>query len=59
MKLISKSELFNKSSRALEGMSEEIRKDLGDCEQRRRRDHAALATIRTVQAQRRIQRPNL
>jgi len=59
MKLISKSELFNKSSRALEGMSEEIRKDLGNCEQRRRRDHAALVTIRTVQGHRRTQRPNL
>ena len=59
MKLISKSELFNKTSRELESMSEEIRRDLGNCEQERRRDYAALEDIRKVRGQRRTLRPNL
>jgi hypothetical protein len=51
--------LQHRSNRELEGMKAEIRKDLGSCEHRRRRDQAALADIRTVQGQRRITRPNL
>ena len=59
MKLISKADLHKKTDRELAGMKDEIRKDIGNCEQRRRRDQAALTAIRTVQAQRRILRPNL
>lgn len=51
--------LQHRSNRELEGMKAEVRKDLGACEQRRRRDQAALAGIRTVQGQRRMLRPNL
>jgi len=51
--------LQHRSNRELEGMKAEIRKDLGSCEQRRRRDQAALGQIRTVQGQRRSLRPNL
>jgi hypothetical protein len=40
----------------LEGMKNDIRKDLGACEQRRRRDQSALSSIRTVQALRRVRR---
>lgn len=59
MKLISKADLYKKTDRELAGMKDEIRKDIGNCEQRRRRNQAALAAVRTVQAQRRIMRPNL
>jgi hypothetical protein len=33
--------------------------DLGACEKRIRRDYAQIEKIRTIRAQRRIQRPNL
>jgi hypothetical protein len=59
MKLMSKADMYRRTNRELAGMKEEIRKDIGNCEQRRRRDHAALADIRKVQGQRRILRPNL
>jgi hypothetical protein len=59
MKIMKLSDLYAKSARELEGMKEEIRKDIGACEQRRRRNYAAVADIRKVQAQRRIMRPNL
>jgi hypothetical protein len=59
MKIMSRSDLYRKTTRELEGMKEEIRKDIGSCEQRRRKDYAALADVRKVQAQRRIMRPNL
>jgi hypothetical protein len=59
MKLTIKANLQFRTNRELEGMKEEIRKDLGCCEERRRKNHAALGDIRRVQAQRRIMRPNL
>lgn len=59
MKLTSKADLYRRTNRELDGMRDEIRKDVGNCEQRKRRDHAALQEIRTVQGQRRILRPNL
>lgn len=59
MKLIGKAALERKNDRALAGLEHEIRMDLGACEQRIRRDYAAIAQIRTVRSQRRIQRPNL
>jgi len=40
-------------------LAAEIRRDIGDCEQRRRMDYAAHDDIRTMQGQRRIMRPNL
>ena len=59
MKIMSRSDLYRRTARELEGMKAEIRKDVGACDQRRRKDYAALADIRRVQAQRRILRPNL
>jgi hypothetical protein len=54
MKLPSKADLQNTSNRELEGMKEEIRRFIADCEQQRRRGCSALEDIRRVQAQRRI-----
>ena len=59
MKLISQSELHRKSDRALAGLKEEFRKEVGRCEADRRRGYTALQNIRTVQTQRRVLRPNL
>jgi hypothetical protein len=59
MRLIIKADLQARTNRELDGMKEEIRKDLGCIEQRRRQDYAALADIRRVQRQRKIMRPNL
>lgn len=59
MKIMSLTDVYNRTTRELDGMKEDIRKDAGACEQRRRKDYAALADIRKVQAQRRIMRPNL
>jgi hypothetical protein len=58
MKLISKPDLHKKTDRELAGLKEEFRKNVGDCEQQRRKGYAALADIGKVQGQRRIMRPN-
>jgi hypothetical protein len=57
MNLISKADLYKKSTRELAGMNEEIRKGIGTCEQQRRKGYTALQQIRSVQAQRRVLRP--
>ena len=59
MRLLGKAALERKNDRALAGLEHEIRMDLGACEQRIRRDYAQIEKIRTIRAQRRIQRPNL
>jgi hypothetical protein len=59
MKPISQPDLYRKSDRALAGLKEAFRKEAGRCEEDRRRAYAALQNIRTVQAQRRVLRPNL
>jgi hypothetical protein len=59
MKLMSQADMYRRTNRELAGMKDEIRKDIGSCEQQRRRDYAALADIRKVQGQRRILRPNI
>jgi len=59
MRLISKADLYRRTNRELAGMKDEIRKEIGNCEQQRRKGHAALQNIRTVQGQRRLLRPNL
>ena len=59
MKLMSKADLYGRTNRELAGMRDEIRKDIGNCEQRRHRNYAALDDVRKVQGQRRILRPNL
>jgi hypothetical protein len=59
MRLISKADLQRRSNREISGMTDEIRKDLGYLEKRKRQDLTALANIRTVQGQRRTMRPNL
>jgi hypothetical protein len=59
MRLISKADLYRRTNRELDGMKEEIRREIACCDQERRKAYAALADIRTVQGQRRIMRPNL
>jgi hypothetical protein len=59
MKQISKADLYKKTNRELAALKEQVRKDIGNCEQQRRKDYAALEDIRKVQGQRRIMRPNL
>jgi hypothetical protein len=59
MKLYSQSDLYRKSDRALAGLKEEVRNAIGKCEADRRRGYTAQQNIRTVQAQRRVLRPNL
>jgi len=59
MRLISKADLQRRTNREIAGMKEEIRKELGNCDRHRRQVLAAIATVRTVQGQRRTMRPNL
>jgi len=56
--IINRSDLHRRSDRELAGMAEQLRKEAGSCEQRRRKVYAAVADIRRVQAQRKIMRPN-
>jgi hypothetical protein len=58
MKLISKADLYKKSSRELEGLKEAFRKVAGNCELTRREACAAIQEIRTLQGPRRVARPN-
>ena len=59
MKLIfSKAAMWNVNNRRLDALTAEIRRDIGCCEQRERKDYAELEDVRKVQAQRRIMRPN-
>jgi hypothetical protein len=51
--LISKTDLHRRTNLELAGMKEEMRKDLGNCDQHRRKVLAAMAAVRTVQGQRR------
>jgi hypothetical protein len=53
MKLPSKTDLQKRTNRELAGMKNEIRKEIGNCEQQRRKGYSALEEIRKVQAQRR------
>jgi hypothetical protein len=59
MRLISRTDLYRRTNRELAGMKEEIRKELGNCDQHRRKMQAAMVAVRTVQGQRRTMRPNL
>jgi hypothetical protein len=54
MNLMSKADLNRRTNRELAGLEDEVRKDIGNSEQERRRDYAALHDIRKVQGQRRI-----
>ena len=54
MQLMSNADLYRRTDRELAGLEDEVRKDIGNCEQQRRRGHAALDDIRKVQGQRRI-----
>jgi hypothetical protein len=58
MKLMSRADLWRVNNRRLDALTAEIRRDIGYCEQRRRKDYAQLEDIRKVQGQRRIM-PNL
>jgi hypothetical protein len=46
------------NNRRLDALTAEIRRDIGYCEQRRRKDYAQLEYVRRVQGQRRIM-PNV
>lgn len=60
MKLIfSKAAMWNINDRRLDARVAELRRDIGCCEQRERKDYAQIEDIRKVQAQRRIKRFNL
>jgi hypothetical protein len=60
MRLIfSKAAMWNINDRRLDARVAELRRDIGCCEQRERRDYAQIEEIRKVQAQRRIRRFNL
>ena len=60
MKLIfSKAAMWSATNHKLDALTAEIRRDIGYCEQRKRKDYAQIEDIRTVQRQRRILRPNL
>ena len=61
MKLIfSKAAMWNMNNRRLDALKADISRDIGYCEQRKRKDYAALDEIRKVQRQpRRIVRFNL
>jgi hypothetical protein len=54
MKLPSRAELQKGTDRELAGMENEIRKEIGNCEEQRRKAYSALEDIRKVRAQRRI-----
>lgn len=55
MKLIfSKAAMWRVNDRKLDALVAEIRRDIGCCEQRERKDYAQIEDIRKVQAQRRI-----
>ena len=61
MKLIfSKAAMWRVNDRKLDALTAEIRRDIGCCEQQKRKDYAQLEDIRKVQGQpRRIVRFNL
>ena len=60
MKLIfSKAAMWNINDRRLDARVAELRRDIGCCEQRARKDYAQIEDVRKVQAQRRIKRFNL
>ena len=54
MKLPSKADLHKRTNRELAGMENEIRKEIGNYEEQRRRAYSALEEIRKVRAQRGI-----
>lgn len=61
MKLIfSKAAMWQVNNHRLDALVAEIRRDIGCCEQQKRKDYAQLEDIRKVQGPpRRILRPNL
>ncbi len=54
MRMMSKADMWRVNNRRLDALKAEIRRDIGYCEQRRRKDYAALDDIRKVQGQRPI-----
>jgi hypothetical protein len=59
MKIISKADMWRVNDRRLDGMTAEIRRNIGAAEQQIRKDYAAIKDIRQAQSGRRIMRPNL
>ena len=58
MKLPSRAELQKRTNRELAGMESEIRKEIGICEEQRRKAYSALEDVRKVRAQRRMRPPS-
>jgi hypothetical protein len=56
---MSKADLWRVNNRRLDALTAEVRRDLGYCEQRQRKDYAQLNDIRKVQGHRPMMRPNL
>jgi hypothetical protein len=54
MKLPSRADLQKRTNRELAGIENEIRKEIGNYEELRRKANSALEDIRKVQAQRRL-----
>ncbi len=59
MKILSKADMWRVNDRRLDGMTAEIRRNIGAAEQQIRKDYAAIKDIRQAQQGRRIMRPNL
>ena len=59
MKILSKADMWRVNDRRLDGMTAEIRRNIGAAEQQIRKDYAAIKDIRQAQSGRRIMRPNL
>ena len=59
MRLMSEADLWRVNNHRLDALTAKIRRDIGYCEQRRRKDYSQLDDIRKVQGQPRITRPNL
>lgn len=59
MKLISRAELWNLNDRRLDGLTEEVRRDIGCAEEQRRKGYATLEDIRQVRVRKRTTRLSL
>lgn len=59
MKILSKADMWRVNDRRLDGMTAEIRRNIGAAEQQIRKDYAAIKDIRQAQSRRRVMRSNL
>ena len=59
MKILSKADMWRVNDRRLDGMTAEIRRNIGRAELEILKGYAAIKEIRQAQRQRRVTRPNL